>query len=166
MAKCLEYWRDNISEQTDPSRRKRPVCCEPLYAPCLTFSRLQRMAHPKRNIPYAEDAVTEELEEVRIAQKLDCGSCASVIFPTNDAFRYSGDTTPSRRVRLRITIHSMHQSGCLHFAVSGVVDEFVDVKALSSARKDAITATVKLEIRLRLWMSTILMTNVMLPQCS
>ncbi|GAX15728.1 hypothetical protein FisN_3Hh203 [Fistulifera solaris] len=64
MDKCIAYWRDNISEQTDPSRRKRPVCCEPLCAPCCTLSCIQRLTHPKRNIPYKGDDVTDELEEV------------------------------------------------------------------------------------------------------
>lgn len=56
MDKCVEYWRENISEETDPEGRKRPVCCENYQIPWCTCEYLyDKVCHPKRNIPYGDD---------------------------------------------------------------------------------------------------------------
>lgn len=71
MDKCLDYWRNNISQRT--SGRKRDVCCEPYCVPCCTFERLYTSCtHCKRNIPYGGDDPrnTKELQQVRL-----CFSC-------------------------------------------------------------------------------------------
>lgn len=68
MDRCLEYWRNNISEQGDLEKRKRDVCCEPYYVPFPTCECLyERVCHPRRNIPYGDDDErnTERLKEVR-----------------------------------------------------------------------------------------------------
>ena len=62
MKECLEFWKTNISEQTDPVGRKRPVCCEPYIVPCCYGSLCHKAAHPKRNIPYGD--ASEETKEV------------------------------------------------------------------------------------------------------
>ena len=65
MDRCLEFWRDNISEQTDPIGRKRPVCCEPYSIPSCPGYYCYRCTHVKRSIPYHGDQVTSEIREVR-----------------------------------------------------------------------------------------------------
>lgn len=56
MDKCLAYWRENISEETDPEGRKREVCCEPHYFPFPTCEYLyEHVCHHRRDIPYADD---------------------------------------------------------------------------------------------------------------
>lgn len=62
---CLKFWRDYISEETDPVRRKRQVCLEPYYVPCPECSSCHALCHPQRTIPYEEDEVTPEIREVR-----------------------------------------------------------------------------------------------------
>jgi hypothetical protein len=62
MEKCIAFWNENISEQTDPVGRKRKVCCEPYYIPCLDGTTFYKCIHHKRNIPY-EDA-SDETKEV------------------------------------------------------------------------------------------------------
>lgn len=64
MKKCIEYWRNNISERTDPIGRKRPVCCEPHFVPMPTCSTFYQFTHPAREIPYGEEEVTDHLKEV------------------------------------------------------------------------------------------------------
>ena len=64
MKQCLEYWRNNISEQEDPIHRKRSVMCEGCCIPLPPLTRLYRyVCQCKRSIPYKEK--TKELEEVR-----------------------------------------------------------------------------------------------------
>lgn len=66
MERCLEYWRDNISETGDPRGRRRAVCCEPFSIPCCTCHRFYKFTHPERKMPYDEDDErnTPELREV------------------------------------------------------------------------------------------------------
>lgn len=66
MEKCLQFWKENISEQTDPIGRKRPVCCEEYCTiPCPSCVCCYRCIHPKRSIPFKkEEAITQELTEV------------------------------------------------------------------------------------------------------
>mmetsp|Transcript_55193 Transcript_55193/g.66447 ORF Transcript_55193/g.66447 Transcript_55193/m.66447 type:complete len:274 (+) Transcript_55193:807-1628(+) len=63
--KCIEYWRENVSERTAPLERRRRACCEPFRLPIPTCRRLQEyVCHCKRTIPYKdEEKITEELEE-------------------------------------------------------------------------------------------------------
>lgn len=68
MDQCVEYWRNNISEESDPEGRKRDVCCEPCYVPFPTCEYVyEYVCHAKRNIPYGDDDErnTPRLREVR-----------------------------------------------------------------------------------------------------
>jgi hypothetical protein len=65
MDKCINFWRENIAEESDPIRRKRQVCCEPYYVPCPEGTTCHAMCHPKRDIPYPDEHVTPEIREVR-----------------------------------------------------------------------------------------------------
>jgi hypothetical protein len=70
MIKCIEYWRNNISEEADPVGRKRDVCCEPCYLPWPTMSfSYQHCCHFKRNVPYGDEDLrnTKEVRAVRNA---------------------------------------------------------------------------------------------------
>lgn len=65
MDKCLDYWRNNISQQT--SGRTRDACCEPYSIRCCTCERVyESWTHRKRNIPYGDDDPrnTEDLRQV------------------------------------------------------------------------------------------------------
>jgi hypothetical protein len=64
MQQCVKYWSENLSEQTDQIGRKRQVCCEPYCVPWTSCSLLYNCFHLRRNIPYADDQVTDELREV------------------------------------------------------------------------------------------------------
>jgi hypothetical protein len=66
MQECLDYWKENLSEKSDPEGRKREVCCEPYFIPCPSCIRWYQCTHPKRNVPYAEDddRNTPEIKEV------------------------------------------------------------------------------------------------------
>lgn len=64
MDRCLEFWATNIAEQTDPIRRKRPVCCEPYIVPWYSCLCCYSLAHPKRSVPYGDEETTRELKEV------------------------------------------------------------------------------------------------------
>ena len=66
MEKCLEYWRDHISECDDPVGRKRDVCCEPFCVPFPSGVHCYRnICQLRRTPPYAtESNQTEELEKV------------------------------------------------------------------------------------------------------
>jgi len=69
MDKCVEYFRNNISEIGDPEKRKRDVCCEPHCVPFPTCEYLyEHICHHKRNIPYGDDDErnTPRLKEVRV----------------------------------------------------------------------------------------------------
>ena len=63
MDRCVEFWRDNVSEVEDLSRR-REACCEPVAVPCCSAELLQKCCHPKREIPYADDETTDQTREV------------------------------------------------------------------------------------------------------
>lgn len=67
MDKCIEYWQNNISEQTDPVGRKRDVCCEPFECPIPTGQRLYGCCHQARLVPFRDDddRNTEEIRAVR-----------------------------------------------------------------------------------------------------
>jgi len=64
MDSCIKFWRDNVSEEGDPIGRKRPVMCEPLYVPCPDCYTCYQCVHPRRDIPYGEDEMTDRLKEV------------------------------------------------------------------------------------------------------
>ena len=66
MEKCIEYWYENIAEQTDPIGRKRPVCCEPYTVPLCTCNKIYERTHPARPIPYPEndERITDRLKDV------------------------------------------------------------------------------------------------------
>mmetsp|Transcript_33374 Transcript_33374/g.73199 ORF Transcript_33374/g.73199 Transcript_33374/m.73199 type:complete len:491 (+) Transcript_33374:59-1531(+) len=67
MDKCLDYWRDNVSERHDPVGRKRNVCCEQFSLPCLCTGKecYRYCANPKRVPPYATvENESDELEKV------------------------------------------------------------------------------------------------------
>lgn len=65
MDKCVEYWRQNISEESAPIERKRDVCCEPFYCPiCSCQFCHEKICHLKRNIPYgADEDISDDLRE-------------------------------------------------------------------------------------------------------
>lgn len=66
LEKCLQYWRDHVSECDDPVGRKRDVCCEPMCVPFPTGVHCYRnICQLRRTPPYASEAnQTEELEKV------------------------------------------------------------------------------------------------------
>ena len=72
MDACVEYWRRNISEQTDPIGRKREVCCEPFCVPIPSGSRMYRYTHFKRTIPYADEEDPRNTAEVRMVRHFPC----------------------------------------------------------------------------------------------
>ena len=55
MDKCIEYFRQDISEQRNPERLKRRVMCEPYRIPCPTATVCYKCCHLKRNMPYKDD---------------------------------------------------------------------------------------------------------------
>lgn len=63
MSNCLDYWRNNIAERFDTSK-KRPVCCEPCCIPIPGCTICYTCLHPKRSIPYGDDKTTDQLREV------------------------------------------------------------------------------------------------------
>lgn len=66
---CLDYWRENLSEQTDPVGRKRDACCEPCPLPMPSGTHVYRLCcHFKRSIPYGEDSPqnTTEVKKVSV----------------------------------------------------------------------------------------------------
>jgi hypothetical protein len=69
MDNCVEYYRENIAEITDPEGRKRDVCCEPVCVPCIPNWNIlyEYCCHMERNVPYADDEPrnTTETREVR-----------------------------------------------------------------------------------------------------
>lgn len=69
MDKCVEYYRENIAEITDPEGRKRDVCCEPFSFPLLPSWKIpyENCCHREHTVPYADDDPrnTAELREVR-----------------------------------------------------------------------------------------------------
>jgi hypothetical protein len=75
MDKCVEYYRENIAEITDPEGRKRDVCCEPWRVPCFPSWKIhyEHCCHRKRNVPYTDDDPrnTTEVREVRQAFVVD-----------------------------------------------------------------------------------------------
>ena len=103
MQKCVEYWRENVSEYSDPIGRKRDVCLwvrrcdyvfatwlpshlmlclqrEPCYIPFISCTLLHRyFCHIKRLPPYEQDdpRYTEELDEVRLTFPLR--SCTAIL---------------------------------------------------------------------------------------
>jgi len=72
MDKCLDLWRNLISEEHDPVRRKRPVCCEPYIVPIVDCRRCYAVSHLKRRIPFPEGQVTDELKEIYGRYDEDC----------------------------------------------------------------------------------------------
>jgi hypothetical protein len=64
LEKCLFFWREKLSEQSDPIGRKRKVCCEPYYVPWPSCVKCYSCCHPKRTIPYSGNEATEEMHEV------------------------------------------------------------------------------------------------------
>ena len=65
MDKCIEYWRNNLSEESDPINHKRDVCLEPFYCPIYSCQLCQEhICHLKRNIPYASEDIIDEVREV------------------------------------------------------------------------------------------------------
>lgn len=67
MDKCIQFWKDNISELDDPIARKRPVCCEPYMVPCCDMARWYKCDHPVRRMPVPEEEATERMKEVNRA---------------------------------------------------------------------------------------------------
>jgi hypothetical protein len=63
MSKCLDYWRNNISERFDVANKKRPICCEPYYIPAPGCTRCYKCLHPKRSIPYEDEKTTDQVRE-------------------------------------------------------------------------------------------------------
>lgn len=54
--RCIDYWRNNISERVDPVGRKRSVMCEPFYLPFPTVELPYRFCcHFKRSVPYGDE---------------------------------------------------------------------------------------------------------------
>uniref|UniRef100_A0A7S4J1H5 Uncharacterized protein n=1 Tax=Odontella aurita TaxID=265563 RepID=A0A7S4J1H5_9STRA len=73
MDACLEYWRKNVAELTDPINRKRDVMCEPFCVPWYDCIDLYKCFHCRRQIPYKkEDDRTAELQEVYDAYEKEC----------------------------------------------------------------------------------------------
>ena len=65
MDTCLQFYRDNVAEVHDPVGRKRPVCMEPYFCvPWYDCTFCYTCCHCQRNIPYADEDVTEEVREV------------------------------------------------------------------------------------------------------
>mmetsp|Transcript_14858 Transcript_14858/g.32267 ORF Transcript_14858/g.32267 Transcript_14858/m.32267 type:complete len:269 (+) Transcript_14858:154-960(+) len=65
--KCIDYWKDNVSEMSDPIGRKHHICCEPFCVPCCTCSLCyEYVCNLPRDIPFDEDdpRCTAELIEV------------------------------------------------------------------------------------------------------
>jgi hypothetical protein len=65
MKQCVDYWREDLSEQTDSIGRKRQVFCEPICVPWPNCTQFYKCIHPRRTVPYRDDQVTDELREVR-----------------------------------------------------------------------------------------------------
>jgi len=65
MDRCLEYWRTELSELYDPKGKARPVCCKGYDMPlCRCLLCYEYVFHQKREIPFKDDEVTNELAEV------------------------------------------------------------------------------------------------------
>ena len=67
MDRCIEYWKVNISEMSDPVARKRAVCCEPCSVPICTGSWCyENVTNVVRENPFGFDypECTEEWMEV------------------------------------------------------------------------------------------------------
>ena len=66
MDRCIEYWKVNISEMSDPVARKRAVCCEPSCSiPLCTGSWCyENVTNVVRENPFGVDYCTEEWMEV------------------------------------------------------------------------------------------------------
>jgi len=62
--KCILFWKQNISEAGTGIHRD--VCCEPyVKLPCFTgLYCYKNWWHPRRNIPYKKDDITDELQQV------------------------------------------------------------------------------------------------------
>ena len=72
--KCIEYWRNNISEQSDPEGRKRKVMCEPHYVPCPTMKLFYKCCHFKRTVPYGDED-ERSTKETRAVSDTSCIVC-------------------------------------------------------------------------------------------
>jgi len=56
MEKCIQYWKENVSEMEDPISKKRDVCCEPFCIPCCTCALCYEfVCNPPRKNPLNED---------------------------------------------------------------------------------------------------------------
>lgn len=67
MDKCIGYWKENVSEMSDPVGRKREVCCEPFSIPCCTCSKCYKyVCNLPRDPIFDEDdpECTDECKEV------------------------------------------------------------------------------------------------------
>ena len=64
MEKCLEYWRQHVSEFYDPEGKKRGAMCEPCYVPCFPSSWFYRnLCQRQRIIPSSLDASIPQVKE-------------------------------------------------------------------------------------------------------
>mmetsp|Transcript_27282 Transcript_27282/g.57151 ORF Transcript_27282/g.57151 Transcript_27282/m.57151 type:complete len:488 (-) Transcript_27282:84-1547(-) len=62
MEKCLEFWRENVSEIENPHLR-REACCEPAKVPCCQMEGCYRCYHSPRKIPFADSEVSDRTKE-------------------------------------------------------------------------------------------------------
>jgi len=68
--RCLNFWRENVSEMTDPVGRKRDICCEPCSIPCCDCQECYaNYTHPLRTAPSQQGdiRISPEMLEVRTA---------------------------------------------------------------------------------------------------
>ena len=74
MDKCIEYWRNNISQSHDPVGRKRDVMCEPYCIPCCHGTYFYKFfCNCDRKIPYKDHKErTKELKAVSLSCCVFC----------------------------------------------------------------------------------------------
>lgn len=116
MNKCLEYWRNNLSERGDPVGRKRAVCCEPVECPMPNGSRLYQCTHIVRNVPYPPDdpRSTKELQAVS-DEGFVAARNAYEITHIHHSPRFMKSTTNSVIIKSKNTRNSQDRIDFQHF---------------------------------------------------
>jgi hypothetical protein len=68
MNQCVEYWKNNVSEKSDPVGRRRDVCCESFCCvPIPQCTSCYFCIHKNRDIPdlyFLNDTITDEVKDV------------------------------------------------------------------------------------------------------
>jgi hypothetical protein len=62
--KCIDFWRQSISERWNPTTRKSPVCCEPIIVPTPKCFYCYNLTHPSRKNPYPDGHTTSDLKDI------------------------------------------------------------------------------------------------------